>query len=192
MTTSATTFEQLLKQNERYIAAVANSFRRNDLFDELVQEGRISLYNSWNNYDESNKLSFEMYARPNLRYAMLNYLQQKSHTIKKSHNHKELDARFGPINVISGNLPLNESEDDQIFDLIPNPMEDIKIDEDILNRLKMGLNKLNEKRKLVIQLRFGLNGGEEMTYAEVGKKMGISKQAAQELVNKALKELKNG
>lgn len=51
------------------------------------------------------------------------------------------------------------------------------------------LGTLTEKEKGVLELRFGLNGGERHTLEEVGKAFNVTRERARQIENKALRKL---
>ena len=51
------------------------------------------------------------------------------------------------------------------------------------------LGTLTEKEKGVLELRFGLNGGEAHTLEEVGKAFNVTRERARQIENKALRKL---
>lgn len=52
------------------------------------------------------------------------------------------------------------------------------------------VDSLSGREKLIMQMRFGLNGGREMTQKEVADVVGISQSYISRLEKKILKELK--
>ena len=52
------------------------------------------------------------------------------------------------------------------------------------------MEKLDEREKLIMELRFGLRGGEEYTQKQVADVLGISQSYISRLEKKILKRLK--
>ena len=61
------------------------------------------------------------------------------------------------------------------------------IDEELLQK---ALNTLSEREKRITYLRFGLNGGDEMTQKEVADMLGISQSYISRLEKKIVKKLR--
>jgi len=53
------------------------------------------------------------------------------------------------------------------------------------------LDKLKEKEKLVIELRYGLKDGKPYTLEETGKELGITRERVRQIQEKSLKRIKN-
>jgi RNA polymerase primary sigma factor len=55
--------------------------------------------------------------------------------------------------------------------------------------LARGLDALGERARRVVELRFGLDGGDERTYDEIGRELGISAWRARHIASRAVLEL---
>ena len=53
------------------------------------------------------------------------------------------------------------------------------------------LNTLTEREKLVVQLRYGLRDGSEYTLAEIGRRLGISRERVRQIEDEALRKLRH-
>jgi RNA polymerase primary sigma factor len=84
----------------------------------------------------------------------------------------EEDALFG--DMIAGDGPLPEESVDSTFRH---------------EALGEALELLGEREHTVIALRFGLHGTEPKTLAEIGDRLGVSRERARQLETKALKQL---
>jgi RNA polymerase primary sigma factor len=84
----------------------------------------------------------------------------------------EEDALFG--DMIAGDGPLPEERVDSTFRH---------------EALGEALALLGEREHTVIALRFGLHGSEPKTLAEIGDRLGVSRERARQLETKALKQL---
>ena len=74
-------FETILKKNMSYIYTVAFSMGINSTdndYNDLIQVGRISLYDSYVKYDELLGVPFMKYAGLNVKYAMIAFLDNNS------------------------------------------------------------------------------------------------------------------
>ena len=98
--------------------------------------------------------------------------------------------------MISLDEPLNidgEGNELILFDLLPNeencPQETMEksTEKEILWRV---LNKLNEREKEIMLLRFGLEGKDELTQKEVADTLGISQSYISRLEKKIVVRLK--
>jgi len=61
----------------------------------------------------------------------------------------------------------------------------------MLDRQDIALQKLTDKERKVIELRFGLNNWEFLTYYEVARKCGVSSGRIQQIVQKSLRKIRH-
>ena len=58
-----------------------------------------------------------------------------------------------------------------------------------LKKLAEQINKLEEREKEIIELRYGIKTGEEITQREVAKKLGISRSYVSRIEKRAIEKL---
>jgi RNA polymerase primary sigma factor len=103
-----------------------------------------------------------------------------------------LEAREAARVVTSLDRPVGEEEDTSLGTLLPSdqrgPEEevDISLREDALRR---ALDRLPEREREVVKLRYGINGDDPTPLSETGRRLGISPDAVRRLERKALSEL---
>ncbi|WP_316964663.1 sigma-70 family RNA polymerase sigma factor [Acaryochloris sp. CCMEE 5410] len=51
------------------------------------------------------------------------------------------------------------------------------------------LSMLNERERLIVIQRYGLDDGEPKTLDEIGQQLGVSRERIRQIVNKAIKKL---
>lgn len=90
--------------------------------------------------------------------------------------------------------PIGEGEDGKIIDLLentqsPSPDEEVTL---LLKQEKISslLDKITDKEKKVLTMRFGLQDGKSMTLAEVAKKLKVSRERIRQIEEKSLLKLK--
>ncbi len=88
--------------------------------------------------------------------------------------------------VIANPLANDESIYTTYKDQLNNLTNCIALEEEVLNLM----NTLTPKEQLVLSLRFGFGCGTEMTYEQIGKKIGKSHETARQIVVKALDKLR--
>ena len=74
------------------------------------------------------------------------------------------------------------TDTDAVYKKIENGVEN--------DLLKEALKKLNERERVIVEMRFGLNGKEEMTQKEVADSLGISQSYISRLEKKIISRLK--
>jgi len=102
------------------------------------------------------------------------------------------EAREAARVVTSLDRPVGEGEETSFGALLPSgdrgPEEevDISLREDALRR---ALERLPEKERQVVRLRYGINGDDPTPLSETGRRLGISSDAVRRIERKALTEL---
>jgi RNA polymerase nonessential primary-like sigma factor len=96
--------------------------------------------------------------------------------------------------MVSLNLKVGENHDRELGDILESGC-DLSLGEDLNTELNrdyirtLGIH-LTDNEWQVIQLRYGLNGGKELTLKEVGERLNFSRERARQIQNKALQKLK--
>ncbi len=99
-------------------------------------------------------------------------------------------------NMFLKNMDVFEKQDSEDVKTYPETlMYDANIEEvvaiDMLKEyMAESMRSLKSREKEVLELRYGLNDGEEKTLEEVGKAFGVTRERIRQIESKALKELK--
>ncbi|MEO0454105.1 MAG: sigma-70 family RNA polymerase sigma factor [Verrucomicrobiota bacterium] len=115
---------------------------------------------------------------------------------------EELDLTAGKISMLrqaaQGTLsldrPVNEEENASLSDLIGDehaidPSDQLASD-NLNDTIRDAMGELNERELEILKLRFGLDGYDEETLAEIGKRFNVTRERIRQLQNSALKKLK--
>lgn len=97
---------------------------------------------------------------------------------------------------VSLEAPINKEEDGKLEDFIADPYtnrrpENSASDQLLADDIFKVLDTLTPKEQAVIQLRFGLDSGQERTLEEVGRLLGITRERVRQLEFRALKKLRH-
>lgn len=98
------------------------------------------------------------------------------------------------INTISLNDVVGEDGDTERIEFVPDEnidTEDIVIGECLKNDLTTALNALTERERTILDLRFGLSSGIEMTLEQVGEIYNLTRERIRQIEKKALKKLRH-
>ncbi len=102
--------------------------------------------------------------------------------------------RQGKTSTISIFDPIQSGADGEFKDIIPDEKtfspDDIVEDEETLNRMMELTTKLEEREKVILNLRFGLQGGRPKTLEEVSRAIGRTRERVRQIQNQALEKLK--
>jgi len=105
---------------------------------------------------------------------------------------RALDVEAAARTSTSLDQPLVPQEDALFGDMIAGdgPQPEESVDSTFRQQvLGEGLALLGERERTVIELRFGLHGNEPKTLAEIGDRLGFSRERARQLETIALKQL---
>lgn len=173
----------LVERNLRLVAHIAKKYQNVDEdMEDLISIGTIGLIKSINTFNPGKNIKLATYASRCIENEILMYLRKNN----KAKVEVSIDE---PLNVDwDGNELL-------LSDILGTD-EDV-IYRDIENEVERGLlfkavNRLSERERTIINLRFGLNtpDGEEMTQKEVAALLGISQSYISRLEKKIIKRLK--
>jgi RNA polymerase primary sigma factor len=94
---------------------------------------------------------------------------------------------------VSLEKPIGEQEDAKLADFVEDELAESPFEEAAVLLLCMeveqALSALPERERQVIELRFGLHGGQPQTLEEVGRAFGVTRERARQIENKTLKTL---
>jgi RNA polymerase sporulation-specific sigma factor len=173
----------LIEHNLRLVVYIAKKFDNTGVgVEDLISIGTIGLIKSINTFNPGKNIKLATYASRCIENEILMYLR------KTSKNKLEVSIDE-PLNVDwDGNeLLLSDilgTEEDVIYRDLETEVEK--------KLLKKAMEKLSEREKVIINLRYGLTtpSGEEMTQKEVAAYLGISQSYISRLEKKIMKRLK--
>jgi RNA polymerase primary sigma factor len=91
--------------------------------------------------------------------------------------------------------PIGEEEENQILDLVqndsvasPDAVVEALFDKERVENL---LEKMSDRERRVLDMRFGLDDGKTHTLAEVAKKLGVSRERIRQIEEEAIKKLRH-
>ena len=173
----------LIEHNLRLVVYIAKKFDNTGVgVEDLISIGTIGLIKAINTFKADKNIKLATYASRCIENEILMYLRK----INKNKLEVSIDE---PLNVDwDGNeLLLSDilgTEEDVIYKDMEHEAEK--------KLLKKAMEKLGEREKLIINLRYGLitPSGEEMTQKEVAAHLGISQSYISRLEKKIMKRLK--
>lgn len=192
-------FETILKNNINYIYTVAYSMGINTTdnhYDDLIQVGRISLFNSYGKYNPDLNIPFMKYAGLNIKYAMIDFIDNLSKMIRIPINQIYSENGIKSIPIVSTEKLVYSNSTSTIGSDFIEYKEDFTEDElDYTFRMKaklsFGIKQLKETEQKIIKLFYGIDTPNEKKYTceEIGKMMGCTKQNINIKKNNAIKKL---
>ena len=173
----------LIEHNLRLVVYIARKFESAGInVEDLISIGTIGLIKAVNTFKIEKNIKLATYASRCIENEILMYLRRTS----KTKGEVSLDE---PLNVDwDGNeLLLSDilgTEEDVIYRDIEDEVEK--------KLIKKAIDRLGERERMIIDLRFGLSSPDdtEMTQKEVADLMGISQSYISRLEKKIIKRLK--
>ncbi len=178
---SGTAKTVLIERNLRLVVYIAKKFENAGVnVEDLISIGTIGLIKAVNTFNPNKNIKLATYASRCIENEILMYLRRNSKN--------KIEISFDePLNIDwDGNeLLLSDilgTEEDVVYNNL----------EEEVNRelLKYALKKLSHREKKIMELRFGLAGGKEMTQKEVADLLGISQSYISRLEKKIINRLK--
>jgi RNA polymerase primary sigma factor len=95
--------------------------------------------------------------------------------------------------TVSLHEPVGEDGDSELGDMIADPdagnPEELAEAQLRHEKLREGLNRLGERKRLILELRFGLDGNDPRNLEEIGRIVGLTRERVRQLEAEALREL---
>ena len=173
--------QMLIVHNLRLVVYIARKFESTGIgVEDLISIGTIGLIKAVNTFCPKRNIKLATYASRCIENEILMFLRKS----QSSKNEVSIDE---PLNIDwDGNeLLLSDvlgTESDSV---------NIGIEHDVeKNLLLEAVNRLGERERTIMQLRFGLINGNEHTQKEVADMIGISQSYISRLEKKIIKRLK--
>ena len=172
---------KLIEHNLRLVVYIAKKFENTGVgIEDLTSIGTIGLIKAINTYKADKNIKLATYASRCIENEILMYIRKSSHRLKEISIDEPLNTDWDGNELLLSDVL--GTEDDTVYRNIET-IEESKIIAD-------AVNKLNKREQTIINLRFGLTGGEEMTQKEVADLLGISQSYISRLEKKIMKRLK--
>ena len=173
--------DKLIEHNLRLVVYIARRFENTGVdLDDLISVGTIGLIKAVNSFNAEKNIKLATYASRCIENEILMHLR-RAVKIKSE---------------VSFDEPLNtdwEGNELLLSDVMGTDGDVVykKIESGVENELLLeALKKLNSREKEIMQLRYGLKGGEEKTQREVADMLGISQSYISRLEKKIISRLK--
>ncbi|MGG6432140.1 RNA polymerase sporulation sigma factor SigE [Anoxybacillus sp. D401a] len=171
----------LIERNLRLVVYIARKFENTGInIEDLISIGTIGLIKAVNTFNPEKKIKLATYASRCIENEILMYLRRNN----KVRSEVSFDE---PLNIDwDGNELLLSDVLGTEDDVITKDLE-ANIDRNLLFR---ALDQLSEREKQIMELRFGLSGGEEKTQKDVADLLGISQSYISRLEKRIIKRLR--
>lgn len=173
--------QTLVERNLRLVVYIAKKFENTGIgIEDLISIGTIGLMKAINTFNTGKKIKLATYASRCIENEILMFLR-RSNKIK------------GEISI---DEPLNQDGDgnelllSDILGTEPDVTSRRIEDEVDKTLLKASIEKLSNRERNIMELRFGFIGGDEKTQKEVADMLGISQSYISRLEKKIISKMK--
>ena len=173
---------RLIEHNLRLVVFLAKKYENTNVdLEDLVSIGTIGLIKGINTYKMGKNIKLATYASRCIDNEILMFLRKN----------KRRKTEISFEDSLSFDADGNELHLEDVLgtdkDIVPRELED-EIDKKIL---VSEINKLNERDKKIMILRYGLFGHDEVTQKDVADMLGISQSYISRIEKKVIKNLKS-
>ncbi len=170
----------LIERNLRLVVYIAKKFENTGIpLDDLVSIGSIGLIKAVSTFDIYRNIKLATYASKCIENEILMYLRKTTRT--------KSEVSFDePVNIDA------EGNELCLSDVKGTPGDIIYCDlekQDDKEALRLVLNRLPQRERTIVDLRFGLLDGEEKTQKEVADLLGISQSYISRLEKRIIQRL---
>ena len=178
---SPTSRDVLVEHNLRLVAYIAKRFENTGAnIEELISIGTVGLMKAISSFNAEKNIRLATYASRCIENEILMY-------IRKTASQKKEVSIDEPLSVDwDGNELLLSDVLGSDNDVVSRDMEN---DEE-RRIVRAAVADLNDRERIIVEMRYGLSGGRELTQKEVADALGISQSYISRLEKKIMSRLK--
>lgn len=173
--------QTLIERNLRLVVYISRRFENTGInIEDLISIGTIGLIKAINTYDVSKNIKLATYASRCIENEILMFLRKTSNRRTEVSFDEPLNTDWDGNELLLSDILGTDA------DIIMRPLED-----DVDKKLLMdAIEKLSDREKQIISMRFGLGGKTEQTQKEVADSMGISQSYISRLEKRIISRLR--
>ena len=172
---------QLIERNLRLVVYIARRIENTGVgIEDLISIGTIGLIKAINTYQPAKNIKLATYASRCIENEILMHLRKTTNLKSEVSFDEPLNTDWDGNELLLSDILGTES------DLVMKPIEE-DVDRKLLSD---ALEKLEERERHIITLRFGLDGKPERTQKEVADSLGISQSYISRLEKRIIARLK--
>ena len=172
---------QLIEHNLRLVVYISRKFENTGVDpDDLISIGTIGLIKAINSFRREKNIKLATYASRCIENEILMHLRRTVKLKSEVSFDEPLNTDFDGNELLLSDILGTDS--DAVYGGVEANVEK--------ELLKEALKKLPDRERCIMDLRFGLSGGEEMTQKDVADRLGISQSYISRLEKKIIERLK--
>ena len=172
---------ELVEHNLRLVVYIAKKFDGTGADgDDLVSVGTIGLIKAIDSFRADKNIKLATYASRCIENEILMYLRRLSRSKQEVSFDEPLNTDWEGNELLLSDVMGTDA--DSVYSDVEGGVE--------RELLKKSLSRLSMREQKIMRMRFGLDGGEEMTQKDVADKLGISQSYISRLEKKIIAKLK--
>lgn len=172
---------QLIEHNLRLVAYIARRFENTGInIEDLISIGTIGLIKAVGTYQPAKSIKLATYASRCIENEILMYLRKTANQKNELSFEEPLNTDWDGNELLLSDILGTDS------DLVMRPIE-ADVDRQLLYQ---AMDRLEERERTIITMRFGLDGRQERTQKEVADQLGISQSYISRLEKRIIARLK--
>jgi len=172
---------QLIERNLRLVVYIARRFENTGVgIEDLISIGTIGLIKAVSTYKPSRNIKLATYASRCIENEILMHLRKIASLKSEVSFDEPLNTDWDGNELLLSDILGTET------DLVMRPIE-ADVDRKLLSE---AIGKLSERERMIITMRFGLDGSPERTQKEVADHLGISQSYISRLEKRIISRLK--
>ena len=172
----------LIEHNLRLVVYIAKKFESTGTgIEDLISIGTIGLCKAVNTFRSDKNIKLATYASRCIENEILMYLRKQSGKGGEVSLDEPLNMDFDGNELLLSDI-LGSEEDGVAYELEQREEREA---------IRRAVATLDERERLIIELRYGLSGRDEMTQKEVAAYLGISQSYISRLEKKIIADLRD-
>ncbi len=172
---------ELVEHNLRLVVYIAKKFEGTGADgDDLVSVGTIGLIKAIDSFRADKNIKLATYASRCIENEILMYLRRLSRSRQEVSFDEPLNTDWEGNELLLSDVMGTDA--DAVYSDVEGGVE--------RELLKKSLSRLSMREQKIMRMRFGLDGGDEMTQKDVADKLGISQSYISRLEKKIIAKLK--
>ncbi len=175
------TKKHLIEHNLRLVVYIAKRFENTGIgIEDLVSIGTIGLTKAISTFRPDKNIKLATYASRCIENEILMYIRKNANLRTEISIDEPLNVDWDGNELLLSDI-LGNDEDNILYEIEQNEEKEI---------IRQAVATLAPREREIIELRFGLSGGDELTQKEVADHLGISQSYISRLEKKIIAHLR--
>lgn len=171
----------LIERNLRLVVYIAKKFENTGVnIEELISIGTVGLIKAIETYQPEKNIKLATYASRCIENEILMFIRKNANTRREISFDEPLNVDWDGNELLLSDILGSEP------DVVSKHLEEAE-EKMLLHR---AIAHLGERERMIIELRYGLRGGDELTQKEVADLLGISQSYISRLEKRIIRDLK--